>query len=175
MDRRIVATAGGVAITLAMGMGAAPAALASAAPVSSIYSAAQNACLDVSTTDPAHYFLDTYGAACNGSTVQGFAFRSVSGAAANTYHIVSKATGRCMVKYRQGIRQGACSSDAGWAFQRIGTTGSSYNILLPSTVGSAYPGCIQVNPKPNGYPGAIFTEVLCNSAPSQVLTLTNTL
>lgn len=152
--------------------GAAAPAQAATYPLSSIYSATQNVCLDLTTTDPAHGFLDTYGAVCNGSKAQTFAFQAVSTGPPNTFHISSQSTGQCMIRYREAIRQGACSSDPGWTFQRVGTTGHQYTLSPPSTVGTSYPRCVEVDPKPNGYPGPTFTAVLCTSAASQVLTLT---
>lgn len=163
-------TALGIAVTV--GSIVVPPAAASAVPVSRIYSTTRGTCLDVSTTDPAHFFLDTYGAACNGSAAQSFAFRPVPTGPPSTFHIVSTSTNQCMTKYRQGIRQGARSTDAGWTFRRVGTTGHSYRVLAPSTIGTAYPGCVQVDPRPAGYPGTIFTEVACSPEASQILTLT---
>lgn len=157
------------AIIPAAGMIAAFAAPAQAAtaPSSSIYSATQNACLNLASTNPANSFLDAYGAACNGSAAQEFTFQAVSTGPQDTFHIISQATGQCMVRYRFGIRPDACSLDAGWTFQRVGTTGHRYNILAPSTA-----LCIQVNPQPRGYPGAVFTKAPCNSSASQILSLT---
>lgn len=169
---RVVRTVAALGVALAVTGMISTSARAATDPVSRIYSPAQNACLDTSTTDPARYFLDTYGAACNGSAPQKFSFRPVATAVPNTFHVISGSSGQCMVAYRQGIRQGACSTDVGWTFRQIGTTGHRYHVLVPSTVASAYPGCIQVNARPSGYPGAIFTEVLCTSSASQVLTLT---
>jgi hypothetical protein len=162
------------AIIPAAGIVAALAAPAQAAttPSSSIYSATQNACLNLVSTNPANSFLDAYGAACNGSAAQGFTFQALSTGPQDTFHIISQATGQCMIRYRFGIRPDACSLDVGWTFQRVGTTGHHYNIVVPSSVGTTYPQCIQVNPKPRGYPGAVFTKALCTSAASQVLSLT---
>ncbi|MDH6121366.1 hypothetical protein [Kitasatospora sp. GAS204B] len=149
------------------------AAAAQAAPISTIYSAAQNTCLDTSTTDPAHYFLDTYGHACNGSTTQNFAFQAVTGTTA-TYQIVSQANGLCIEKYRLGVRQAACSSYTEWTLHPVGTGGNRYQFVAPGTSGYPTADCIQVYPTPNGYPGPLFDLAGCSSAPGQILTLSTT-
>jgi hypothetical protein len=154
---------------------------ATTAPVSTIYSAALNTCLDTSTTDPSHYFLDTYGHPCDGAVSQDFAFHAQSSGPAGTYEITSQATGQCIVKYRQALRQAACtgtvppdSSSNEWTLQPVGTTGHDYRFVLTSTVGSAYPACIQVNPAPGGYPGPLFNTTYCSTNSAQVLTLSTT-
>jgi hypothetical protein len=154
---------------------------ASTAPISSIYSAAQNTCLDTSTTDPSHYFLDTYGHPCNGSTAQAFAFHAISTAPAGTYEITSQATGQCVVPYRSALRQTACSAavppdsvNDEWTLQPVGTTGNQYRFVLTYTLGNPTPACIQVNPQPNGYPGPLFNLAYCSSSTAQILTLSTT-
>ncbi|MDH6108057.1 hypothetical protein P3T36_007465 [Kitasatospora sp. MAP12-15] len=146
-------------------------ATAQAAPISTIYSAAQNTCLDTSTTDPSHYFLDTYGHTCNESTTQNFAFQAVSGTS-STYQIVSQANGLCIGKYRLGVRQAACSGYTEWTLHPVGTSGNRYQFVA----GTSYPGadCIQVSPTPNGYPGPLFDLAGCSSNPAQILTLGTT-
>ncbi|MBS2546411.1 RICIN domain-containing protein [Catenulispora sp. NL8] len=141
-----------------------------AAPISTIYSAAQNTCLDTSTTDPGHYFLDTYGHPCNGSTAQNFAFQAVSGMP-GAYQIVSQANGLCLAKYRLGVRQEACIGSPTWIPQRVGTSGSRYQFIASGTSNT---DCIQVYPQPNGYPGPLFDLAACSSTPAQILTLSTT-
>jgi hypothetical protein len=154
---------------------------ASTAPISSIYSAAQNTCLDTSTTDPSHYFLDTYGHPCNGSTAQAFAFHAMSTGPAGTYEVTSQATGQCVVPYRSALRQAACSGavppdsvNDEWTLQPVGTTGNQYRFVLTYTLGNPTPACIQVNPQPNGYPGPLFNLAYCSSSTAQILTLSTT-
>jgi hypothetical protein len=156
------------------------AAVAQAAPVSRIYSAVQNTCLDTSTTDPAAYFLDTYGHPCDNSASQEFTFKSIAGAPARTYEIVSLATGQCMTKYRGAIRQSSCGgavppdpASYEWTLEPVGTSGHQYQIALTVTLnGTAQPTCVQVNPQPPGYPGPLFNFAVCNASnAAQVLTL----
>ncbi|MDH6108230.1 hypothetical protein P3T36_004305 [Kitasatospora sp. MAP12-15] len=148
-------------------------AAAQTAPISTIYSAAQNTCLDTSTTDPGQYFLDTYGHPCSGNTTQNFAFQAVAGTPA-TYQIVSQANGLCIGKLRWGVRQAACSSYTEWTLHPVGAGGNQYQFAAPSTY--AYPNadCIQVSPTPNGYPGPLFDLAGCSSDPAQILTLGTT-
>jgi hypothetical protein len=152
----------------------------STAPASRIYAAAQNTCLDTSTTDPAHYFLDTYGHPCDGAASQSFSFRAVSGAPAHTYEIISVATGQCMTKFRGAIRQSACAGSVPpdpaaweWTLQPVGTVGNQYLIELTSTLtGGLQPTCVQVRPQPPGYPGLLFEYSSCDTADSgQIMTL----
>ncbi|QMU74727.1 hypothetical protein GXW83_01965 [Streptacidiphilus sp. PB12-B1b] len=140
------------------------------APIATIYSAAQNSCLNTSTTDPAHYFLDTYGHPCDGSTAQHFAFQGVSGATA-TYQIVSQANGLCLAKYRLGVRQEACSSSTAWTLQQVDTNADQYQFVA---AGTSNADCIQVYPTPSGYPGPLFDLAACASIPAQILTLSTT-
>lgn len=168
------------ALTLATGLvGATPAAAVSA-PVTRIYSAAQHTCLDVATTDPGHYFLDTYGHSCDGHTSRAFAFHALAGAPADTFEITSQSTGQCLDKYRSAIRQEACTgsvppdyTNVEWTLQRVGTTGHRYLFVWSPTVGTASPECVQVYPTPNGYPGPLFNLTSCNAAQAdQVIALT---
>jgi hypothetical protein len=148
-----------------------------AAPrASRIASTVVHTCLDVSTTDPAHSFLDIYGNPCNGSAPQSFTFRPVAGAPAGTYQIGTSSPGSCVVKYRFGLRSATCSTTPNpaydeWTLQPVGTSGHDYRMLVTSTVGSTYPGCVIVAPRPNGYPGPLFTVHICSGAADEVLRL----
>lgn len=177
MFGRAVAAAVLIAGTGLMAM--TPAAGASA-PVSRIYSAAQRTCLDVSTTDPGHYFLDTYGHSCDGAASQSFTFTALSGTPVGTYEITSRSTGECLDKYRSAIRQESCIgsvppdyTNAEWTLQRDGTSGHRYLFVWTPSVGTSSPECVQVYPKPNGYPGPLFDLTECDtSQPDQIITLT---
>lgn len=166
-------------LTVATGLMTMVPAVGATPPVSRIYSASQHTCLDVSTTDPGHYFLDTYGHSCDGATSQSFAFHALSGTPAGTFEITSQSTGMCLDKYRYGIRQESCTgsvppdyTNAEWTLQRVGTSGHRYMIVWTPTVGTSYPECVQVYPKPNGYPGPLFNLTNCNtSQPDQTITL----
>lgn len=150
---------------------------AQAAPVSSIYSATQNTCLDTSTTDPQHYFLDTYGHPCDGASSQAYAFQAVAGSPGR-YAILSQATGQCLTKYRQGIRQTPCTGgqpEPLWTIQPVGTSGNQYQIVIPNTAGGTTNDCVRVLPAPSGWPGPLFELQACNSDPSELLTIHATL
>ncbi len=152
----------------------APAA-ATASVRSRIASKAVHSCLDTSTTDPAHYFLDIYGRACKGTKPQSFTFTPVAGAAAGTYQIGTNTSGQCVVKYRFGLRQAACLATPNpsydeWTLQPVGATGHDYRMTIASGVASGS-GCAQAEPKPNGYPGAVFTVTACTDAANQVFTM----
>lgn len=174
---RVLAVGSAAAVALAI---AAPQSAGAAAPVSRIYAAAQNTCLDTSTTDPAHYFLDTYGHTCDGATSQLFGFTAIAGAPAHTYEITSVASGQCMTKYRGAIRQSACAGAVPpdpaaweWTLEPVGSSGNQYQIALSDTLTGAYqPTCVQVRPKPSGYPGPLFEYAACDATdPAQILTL----
>jgi len=153
------------------------AAAAAAAPVSSIYSATQNTCLDTSTTDPQHYFLDTYGHPCDGASSQAYAFQAVAGSPGG-YTIVSQATGQCLRMYRQAIRQTPCTSGQPgpvWTIQPVGTSGNQYQIIVLNSAGGTTNDCVQVFPAPSGYPGPLFELKACSSDPSEILTIDATL
>lgn len=171
----LVAAAAGLVALSATTAGATTVAKVTA-PVSSIRSDALNTCLDVSTTNPGQYFLDTYGHSCNGSENQAFAFQQVSTGPANSFQITSRANGQCMDKYRTAIRQESCAGPippSQWTLQRVGTTGYRYQFVVTSTVGLSPQACVQVIPAPGGYPGPIFKIVSCNAGDAtQILTLT---
>ncbi len=154
----------------------ASAATATAGRTSRIASTAVHTCLDTSTTDPAHSFLDTYGRPCSGTASQSFTFTAVVGAPAGTFQVGTSTAGQCVVKYRFGLRQAACPATPSasydeWTLQPVGTTGHDYRLLLTSTVVSSTPGCVQVDPKPAGYPGTLFSVHACTGAANQVLTM----
>ena len=167
-----IAALSGAAVLVAPAAGA-----ATAAPVSSIRSPAQQTCLDVSTTSG--LFADTYGHACDGAASQAFAFHALSTGPANTYEITSRSSGQCLDQYRSGIRQEACTgsvppdpANVEWTLEQVGTTGHRYNFVVTDTVGTPSPRCVTVSPRPNGYPGPLFDLAACNGDPSQVLALT---
>ena len=150
-----------------------------AAPMSRIFSVSQHTCLDVSTTNPSLSFDDIYGAPCNRSPTQSFAFHRLEHSPAGTFEIVSRSSGQCLDQYRFGVRQESCTgsvppdpSNVEWTLQHVGATGHRYRFQVTSTLGSASARCIQVSPRPSGYPGPLFTLTACSSSPAQVLTLT---
>ena len=172
----------GALAVAAIGLLAPSAAATPAAPISSIRSVAQNTCLDVSTTNPARYFLDTYGHACNGSAAQAFSFHPLTAGPPDTFEITSQATGQCLDQYRRGIRQEACIgavppdyTNAEWTLQQVGTTGHRYLFIETTTFGSTSPTCVQTYPTPNGYPGPLFDLTACDASQSaQIFTLGST-
>ncbi len=163
---------------LTAGVAVAPASAATAAPVSRIYSAAQNTCLDVSTTGG--YFVYVYGNPCTGSAAQAFAFHAVAGAPAGTYEITSRSTGQCLAQYRFGVRQQSCAgsvppdpTNVEWTLQRVGTSGYRYKFVVTSTLGTVSPRCVEVDPQAGGYPGPTFNLTACaTGVAAQVLSLT---
>lgn len=167
-----LAVAAAAVTTAAPALAAGSTVRSATAPLTSrIASSAVHSCLDTSTTDPAHYFLDIYGRACKGTPSQTFTFTPVVGAAAGTYRIGTNTSGQCVVKYRFGLRQAGCLATPNpvydeWTLQPVGTTGHDYRMTVASGA-----GCAQVDPKPQGYPGALFTVHACTGAANQVLTL----
>ena len=182
MNRKTVVTMGGAAAAVTGLLVPSTAAAAPIALTSSIRSATLSTCLDVGTTNPAQGFLDIYGHGCDGSTTQAFTFHPLSAGPTNTFEITSQASGRCIDQYRQGIRQESCTgsvppdyTNAEWTLQRVGTTGHRYLFVETSTLGTLLPKCVQTYPKPNGYPGPLFTLSTCDKGePAQVYTLTGT-
>jgi len=150
-----------------------------AVAVSTIQSVSQRTCLDIAAAAPGSNFLDTYGHRCSTAMTQQFAFRPLPGA--NTYEITNQSSGKCIDQYRFGIRQQTCTgsvppdyTNVQWTLQQVGTTGHQYRFEVTTTAATSSPRCIQVYPKPNGYPGPTFVLTACNTAaPDQILTLTS--
>lgn len=156
----------------------AAAATPAVAAVSTIQSVSQRTCLDIAAAAPGSNFLDTYGHRCSTSITQQFAFHPLPGV--NTYEITNQSSGKCIDQYRFGIRQQTCTgsvppdyTNVQWTLEQVGTTGHQYRFEVTTTAATSSPRCIQVHPKPNGYPGPTFTLTACNTAaPDQILTLT---
>lgn len=139
--------------------------------VSTIYSPTQNACLDVTTTSG--YFLDIYGHTCDGATSQQFLFNAAPGQPANTYEIISRSTGECLIKYRLGIRQQACNANPNfppyWTLLPTDTSGIHDQLAVLSSTGGGS-DCVQPAATPPGYPGPLFDLTGCSTNPAQTLT-----
>jgi len=172
------------AATAAAGTIVAPsAASAQTAPVSTIYSAALNTCMDTSLISPEPYtnVSYVYGGPCDGAPAQQFTLQAQS--AAGTYEFISAASGQCVTDYGDYLSTTHCTgsippdrdSDA-FTLVPAGTSGQEYQIELTVTINPlGTPSCIQVFPQSSGAPGPVYKLRQCDATNAdQIFTLSTT-
>ena len=141
---------------------------------SSIFSAFTNSCVDVlnGTTDVNSY-IGT--AACASSTEQQFTFlpsADPSTPLPNTYILVNKASGLCLVKFRYGVRQRDCatatpSNGNAWELLPLDPAAHTYQLRVASS--STFPGACLTTISI----GALRSSTACSSgAPAAGLVFT---